>query len=53
MLSGILLFAALATAQILYQRWRKWPTYLLTTPIILALVFAWMDGLLSSFPSTL
>jgi sortase A len=51
--SGLLLFAAVAGAEQLYRRWRRWPTYLITTPIILALLFAWMDGLLSTLPSTL
>jgi len=52
-LSGLLLFGALAVADMLYKRWRRWSTYLLTTPIILALLFAWMEGLVSMMPSTL
>lgn len=52
-ISGVLLFAAIAVAEQLYRRWRRWPTYLITTPIVLALLFAWMDGLLSTLPSTL
>ncbi len=51
--SGTLLFAAIAITEALYRRWRRWPTYLITTPIIFALLFAWMDGLLSTLPSTL
>jgi sortase A len=51
--SGLLLFGAIAATEALYRRWRRWPTYLITTPIILALLFAWMDGLLSTLPSTL
>ena len=53
LVSGVLLFSAIATAEQLYRRWRRWPTDLITTPIILALLFAWMDGLLSTLPSTL
>jgi sortase A len=52
-LSGTLLLAVLVVADTLYQRWRRWSTYLLTTPIILALLFAWMEGLVSILPSTL
>jgi sortase A len=52
-LSGTLLFGAIAAAQVLYRRWRRWPTYLLTTPVIVALLFMWMEGLVSMMPSTL
>jgi sortase A len=52
-LSGMLLVAAIAIAQVLYQRWRAWPTYLLTTPVVLALLFMWMEGLVSIMPATL
>ena len=52
-LTGTLLFVAIAVADTLYRRWRRWSTYLLTTPIILALLFAWMEGLVSILPSTL
>lgn len=52
-LAGLSLFGAITAAQMLYQRWHKWPTYLITTPILLALLIAWFDGLLSMLPSTL
>ena len=52
-LLGMLVFGAVAGAQILYQRWHRWPTYLITTPVIAALMVAWMDGLISMLPSTL
>lgn len=52
-ISGTLLFGALVLAERLYRRWRRWSTYLLTTPIILALLFAWMEALVSILPSTL
>ncbi len=52
-LMGALLLAALLAADTLYLQWRRWPTYLLTTPLILALAFAWMENLSSLFPSSL
>jgi sortase A len=50
---GILLFGAIYGAQTLYRRWRAWPTYLLTTPVIMVLLFLWMEGLITIMPSTL
>jgi sortase A len=50
---GVLVLAALVATDKLYRQWRRWPTYLLTTPIILALLFAWMESLVSLFPSSL
>jgi sortase A len=52
-IAGVLLLAALIVTEKLYRRWRRWPTYLLTTPVILALLFAWMENLTSLFPSSL
>ncbi len=51
--TGILLLAALLAADTMYLQWRRWPTYLLTTPVILALAFTWMENLSSLFPSSL
>ncbi len=51
--TGLLLLAALLATDTMYLKWRRWPTYLLTTPLILALTFAWMDNLSSLFPSSL
>jgi LPXTG-site transpeptidase (sortase) family protein len=47
------LFAALIATRILYRRWRRWPTYLITTPIILAITFAWLLSMAALLPSTL
>ncbi len=52
-IAGVLLLTALLAADRMYRRWRRWPTYLLTTPVILALAFAWMENLSSLFPSSL
>jgi sortase A len=53
LLLGVLLLLALIATDRLYKRWRRWPTYLLTTPFVLALAFAWMEHLASLFPSSL
>jgi hypothetical protein len=44
---------ALIGADAMYQRWRRWTTYLLTTPVIVALAFAWMQNLSSVLPASL
>lgn len=53
LVAGVLLMAALIGADALYQRWRRWTTYVLTTPVILALAFAWMQNLSSVLPASL
>jgi sortase A len=50
---GVLLLAALVVTDRLYGAWRRWPTYLLTTPVILMLAFVWMETLTSLFPSSM
>lgn len=50
---GVLLLSALVGADSLYRRWRRWPTYLLTTPVIIALLLAFMENLSSLLPTTL
>lgn len=50
---GILLLAALLVADNLYRHWRRWPTYLLTTPVILALLLMWMESVSSLLTTTL
>jgi len=47
------LFAALIATRVLYGRWRTWPTYLISTPIILAITFAWLLSMAALLPSTL
>jgi hypothetical protein len=49
----VLFLGSLLVTDGLYRRWRRWPTYLLTTPIVLALLFAWMQNLTSLFSSAL
>lgn len=51
--TGVLLLTALLGADALYRRWRRWPTYLLTTPVVLALLLAWMESVASLLPTTL
>jgi sortase A len=51
--TGVLFLVSLLVTDSLYRRWRRWPTYLLTTPVALALLFAWMQNLTSLFPSAL
>jgi sortase A len=51
--TGAFFLLGLLVADTLYRRWRRWPTYLLTTPILLALLFAWMQNLTSIFPASL
>lgn len=51
--TGVLFLGSLLVTDGLYRRWRRWPTYLLTTPIVLALLFAWMQNLTSLFSSAL
>ncbi len=51
--SGVALTAVLAITGELYRRWRRWPTYLLTTPVILSLLFVWVQAVASLLPATL
>jgi len=53
LVTGVLFLGALLVTDGLYRRWRRWPTYLLTTPVLLALLFAWMQNLASLFPASL
>jgi sortase A len=53
LLWGELLVAAIVAAGLLYRRWRRWPTWLLTTPVILAFAFLWYESLNRLLPSTL
>jgi LPXTG-site transpeptidase (sortase) family protein len=48
---GVLI--SLVGARSLYGRWRRWPAYLLTTPVILAMTFGWLEAMVGLLPSTL
>jgi sortase A len=50
--SLLLLVAAVATT-LLYQRWAPVPTWLLTTPVLLALLFLLVDSFAGLLPATL
>jgi len=47
------LVVVLLATRALYRRWRTWPAYLITTPIIVAIVFAWLQTMTALLPSTL
>jgi hypothetical protein len=49
----IVIFAALIVSRVLYRRWSKWPAYLITTPVIIAVTFAWIERMAALLPSTL
>ena len=49
----LLLFVVLIASRTLYNRWAKWPTYLISTPIVLAVAFAWLQAMVGLLPSTL
>jgi sortase A len=53
LLWGEVLVAAVVTAALLYQRWRRWPTWLLTTPIILASGYLFFTSVQRLLPSTI
>jgi sortase A len=48
-----LLVLALIAAWVLYRRWLRWPTYLITTPVLLALLLLVFDSASAVFPSGL
>ena len=43
----------LVGARALYGRWRHWPAYLITTPLVLAATFGWLETMVALLPSTL
>lgn len=49
----ILVLASLLLTRALYGRWRRWPTYLITTPLVLAAMFGWLECMVALLPSTL
>lgn len=53
LLWGELLVIAILVARRLYRRWLRWPTWLLTTPVVLALAFLLYESLDRLLPSTL
>lgn len=50
---GQFLLAALVVTHQLYRRWLRWPTWLLTTPVLVALAFAFFGAVSLLLPSTL
>lgn len=53
LLWGELLVAALILTRLLYRRWLRWPTWLLTTPVLVALCFLLFGAINRLLPSTL
>jgi len=49
---GQLLLAAFLATRILYERWLRWPTYLITTPILLALLILFFESIGQLLPAT-
>jgi sortase A len=49
----VALLVVLLSTRALYRRWRFWPAYLITSPIIIAIVFAWLQTMAALLPSTL
>jgi len=47
-----LLVAAFLAARLLYRRWLRWPTYLITTPIILAILILFFESVSQLLPAT-
>jgi sortase A len=47
-----LLIAAFLGARILYRRWLRWPTYIITTPILLALLILLFESVSMLLPAT-
>lgn len=47
-----LLVAAFLGARILYRRWLRWPTYVITTPILLALLLLFFESVSQLLPAT-
>jgi sortase A len=47
-----LLVAVFLGARILYRRWLRWPTYLITTPILLALLILFFESVSMLLPAT-
>jgi LPXTG-site transpeptidase (sortase) family protein len=53
LLWGELFVLAVVVAAVLYKRWRRWPTWLITTPIIVALAVLVFENVGRLLPSTL
>ncbi|HKA94240.1 MAG TPA: class D sortase [Acidimicrobiia bacterium] len=47
-----LLVGVFLAARILYRRWLRWPTYIITTPILLALLILFFESVSMLLPST-
>ena len=51
---GLALLAGIGVTVRLYRRWRKtWPTYLMTTPVLLAFVVLVFQNVAQLMPATL
>jgi sortase A len=48
-----ILLLAFGFAFVLYRRWLRWPTYLLTTPVLIALLILTFDAFSKLLPSSL
>jgi LPXTG-site transpeptidase (sortase) family protein len=53
LLWGELFVAAAVVAALLYRRWRRWPTWLITTPLLILFGVLWFEAITFLFPSTL
>lgn len=51
---GVALLAGIVLTFVVYQRWRRpWPTYLMTTPVLLALAVLCFESLAHLLPATM
>ena len=50
---GALLLAAYVGSQLLYRRWRRWSTWLITTPVLVTFAFLSFEAINRLLPSTL
>jgi hypothetical protein len=51
---GAALFVGVLGTVVLYRRWRKpWPTYLMTTPVLLAVAVLCFESLAHLLPATM
>ncbi len=48
-----MLLLAFGVAYLLYRRWLRWPTYLLTTPVLIALLILTFDSFSKLLPSSM
>ncbi|HEX2701345.1 MAG TPA: sortase [Acidimicrobiales bacterium] len=53
LLASEALLAAAVGAALLYRRWRLWPSWIITTPILVAAVYVVFDSFSGALPATL